>query len=96
MAQIRKTAAHPKNSGFGHLNVRVRNARMKLKMTQAQLAQESLIAQSTISKIETGGSINLDVFTAIRLASSLQTTVEALFDNIKSKEYYKWADQKSA
>jgi transcriptional regulator with XRE-family HTH domain len=57
---------------------RVKAKRQSLAMTQDDLSDQSGLRQGTISRIEGGGSINLQSQTLVALAGALKTSVDYL------------------
>ncbi|THD77229.1 MAG: transcriptional regulator [Phenylobacterium sp.] len=65
-------------AGEAKLGVRLKDVRTKAGLTQAELANLARVSRKTINTVENGVFIPSTVL-ALRLASALGTTVEALF-----------------
>jgi len=74
---------------YKKLGKRIRNARLKKKMTQAQLAEAVELSTVYISHVESGTKLTLD--TLIKICNILEVTPDyVLLDSIyTSKEYLK-------
>ncbi|XZK13554.1 helix-turn-helix transcriptional regulator [Clostridium perfringens] len=59
--------------------MKIKLARVKLGLTQKELAKKVGISHVTLSKIEKGNYENLTLKTMLNLASALDTTVQELF-----------------
>ncbi|MBO3323471.1 helix-turn-helix transcriptional regulator [Clostridium perfringens] len=59
--------------------MKIKLARVKLGLTQKELAKKVGISHVTLSKIEKGNYENLTLRTMLKLAAALKTTVQELF-----------------
>ncbi|WP_415287171.1 helix-turn-helix transcriptional regulator [Clostridium perfringens] len=59
--------------------MKIKLARVKLGLTQKELAKKVGISHVTLSKIEKGNYENLTLRTMLKLADALDTTVQELF-----------------
>lgn len=59
--------------------MKIKLARVKLGLTQKELAKKVGISHVTLSKIEKGNYENLTLRTMLKLAKALDTTVQELF-----------------
>lgn len=59
--------------------MKIKLARVKLGLTQKELAKKVGISHVTLSKIEKGNYENLTLRTMLKLAEALDTTVQELF-----------------
>lgn len=59
--------------------MKIKLARVKLGLTQKELAKKVGISHVTLSKIEKGNYENLTLRTMLKLAAALDTTVQELF-----------------
>ena len=77
---------------------RVRQRRIQLGMTQAELAERAGISRTTITAIE-GNQLFTSVASALALSEAMETTVEALFgrgDDTESTEVWAWKPANSS
>lgn len=59
--------------------MKIKLLRVKLGLTQKELAKKVCISHVTLSKIEKGNYENLTLRTMLKLADALDTTVQELF-----------------